>query len=105
MKKNKIILMVITSFVAIISCNQIKEDKRVLIKGANDSLLVINIPTASCENCQNVIEGGLQNEKGIKQSLLNLNTKNVSIVYDPAITSPELIKTTVTQLTYKMPCK
>lgn len=105
MKKNKIVLIVITAFFAITSCNQIKEDKRVLIRGANDSLLVINIPKASCENCQNVIEGGLQNEKGIKQSLLNLNTKNVSIVYDPTIASPQVIKATVTQLTYKMPCK
>ncbi len=98
-------LMIITVILAITACNHVKEEKRVLIKGVNDSLLVIDIPKASCENCQKVIEGGLQNEKGIKQSLLNLNTKKVSIVYDPTITSPQLIKTTVTQLTYKMPCK
>ena len=104
MKHLKIVL-IITATLAIASCNQIDEDKRVLIKGVNDSLLVINIPSASCGNCQRVIEDGLQNVRGVKQSLLNLNTKNVSVVYDPNMASSELIKKNVTQLTYKIPCK
>ena len=71
MKNIKIILILFTVILSIASCSRIKEDKRVLIKDQNDSLLVINIPAASCENCQKVIEEGLQHVKGVKQSLLN----------------------------------
>lgn len=98
-----LILMVI--LITNTSCNQIKDDNRVVIKGKGDELLVINIPAAACEKCQKVIEEGLANEKGVKQSILNLKTKDVSIVYDPQTISPEIIKTTVTELSYKMPCK
>ncbi len=86
------------------SCNQIKNEDRVLMKGKNDSLLIVKIPDAACEKCQKVIEEGLFNQKGVKQSILNLQTKEVSIVYDPLIVSPQILKDTVTELSYKMPC-
>lgn len=98
-------LKLIVLLITITSCNQINDDNRVVIKGKGDELLVINIPAAACEKCQKVIEDGLANEKGVKQSILNLKTKDVSIVYDPQTISPEIIKTTVTGLSYKMPCK
>jgi len=88
-----------------IACNQIKEENRVLFKGANDSLLIIKIPTASCENCQKVIEEGLFFEKGVKQSILDLNTKKVSIVYNPNVTTYDIIQGSVAKLILKMPCK
>jgi mercuric ion binding protein len=90
---------------AVSSCNQTAKEERVLVKGTNDSLLVINIPAASCENCQKVIEDGLYKEKGVKQSILNLNTKQVSIVYAPSITNPFIIEATVNKLATQMPCK
>jgi len=61
----KIFLLSVLLFTNI-ACNQIKEENRVLFKGANDSLLIIKIPTASCKNCQEVIEEGLSLEKGVK---------------------------------------
>lgn len=104
MKTLKIVI-IITIALSITSCSRIKEDNSVLMKDVNDSLLVINIPSASCGNCQKVIEEGLQNVRGVKQSLLNLNTKNVSVVYNPNMASSELITKAVTQLIYKIPCK
>ena len=88
-----------------IACNRIQEETRVIKKGETDSLFTISLPAAGCNNCQKVVEGGLSNEKGIKQSILNLNTKEVSIVYDPKVTNPQLIAASVTKLGDQMPCK
>lgn len=106
MKIGSIKLLFLTiGLVSSISCNQIKDENRVVIKSESDELLYIKIPAAGCGKCQKVIENGLANEKGVKQSILNLNTKEVSIVYDAQIISPEILKATVTELSYKMPCK
>lgn len=86
------------------SCNQIQDEKRVIVQGESDSLLVVKISDAACDKCQKVIEGGLKNEKGISQSILNLKTKEVSVVYDPQVTSPEIIIATITKLRPDMPC-
>ena len=86
------------------SCNQIQYEKRVLIQGKGDSLFVVKISDASCDKCQKVIESGLIDEKGIKQSILNLKTKEVSIVYDPQVTSQEIIAATISKLRPSMPC-
>ena len=105
MKKTKIIFLLITlATITTTSCNQIKDETRVVIQGEGDSLLVVKIPDAACEKCQIVIEGGLNDEKGIKQSILNLKTKEVSVVYDPQVTSPEIITTKITELRPNMPC-
>jgi cation transport ATPase len=101
----KKIVITIATALAFSSCTQIAKEERVLVKNLSDSLLVINVPKASCENCQNVVEDGLLNEKGVKQSILNLNTKQVSIVYAPSITNPFIIKATVNKLVTQMPCK
>ncbi len=90
---------------AFVSCNRIPEENRVLVKEASDSVLVVSVPKARCVNCQEVIEGGLQNEKGVKQSILNLHTKELSIVYAPDVTSPEALKESVKTLKGQIPCK
>lgn len=105
MKKiQNISLLIITALLTITSCNQIKDEKRVLMQVEGDSLFVVKISDAACDKCQKVIEGGLLDEKGIKQSILNLKTKEVSVVYDPQVTSPEIIITTITKLRPNMPC-
>ncbi len=98
-------LILTIGLISSISCNQIKDEKRVVIKSESDDLLFIKIPAAACGKCQKVIEEGLANEEGVKQSILNLNSKEVSIVYDAQIISPEILRATVTELSYKMPCK
>jgi len=106
MKKiNRIFLLLSSLIIAITSCNQIKEDNRVLVKGANDSILIIKMPTAGCQNCKKIIEDGLFTELGLSQSILNLKNKEVSIVYNPKIISSEKITKTIAELSAKMPCK
>jgi len=100
----KIILITLITISAI-SCNRIKKEERVLVKGDNDAVLVLNTPQAKCHKCQKIIEGGLQNIDGVSQSILNLNTKKISIVYNPDNTTPEILSSTVEELTTKIPCK
>lgn len=102
LKRN--LLLITISIFAVISCNQIKDENRVVIKGKTDSLLIVEIPDAACDKCQKIIEEGLANQTGVKQSILNLKTKEVSIVYDPLLVAPQNLIDTVTNLSYKMPC-
>lgn len=102
MKKIILIALIIVSTT---SCNRIKKEERVLVKGENDAVLVINTPKAKCYKCQKIIEDGLQNINGVKQSILDLNLKKVSIVYTPENTTPEILSKTVVALTKQIPCK
>ena len=87
------------------SCNTIPEETRVLAVSDTDAVLVISTPKAKCQNCQKIIEGGLDKVLGVKQSLLNLHTQEVSIVYDPEATTPELLKEKVATLKGQTPCQ
>ncbi|GAB1856878.1 hypothetical protein MHTCC0001_17140 [Flavobacteriaceae bacterium MHTCC 0001] len=101
----KTIIVIALVLLAMISCNRIEKEERELVKGEDDAVLVINTPKARCHNCQKIIEDGLQNISGVSQSILNLNTKQVSIVYAPESTSPEVLNATVEKLTEQIPCK
>lgn len=89
----------------IISCNFIGKEERVLVKGKGDEVLVLKTPKAGCHKCQRIIEEGLLNVNGVSQSILNLNSKEISIVYSPGNTTPEILSSTVGELTKKIPCK
>ncbi len=91
--------------VLFISCNRLPEETRLLIKGEGDAVLVLSVPNASCSKCQNIMETGLNNTKGIKQSILNLHTKEVSIVYDPKEASTDNLEKIVESLRTQFPCK
>jgi periplasmic mercuric ion binding protein len=101
----KKIAFIITLGFITASCNRIEKETRVLIQDKDDAVLVVNIPQASCPKCQKVMEGGLANTEGIKQSILNLNTKQVSVVYNPNITNAKAIETSINELIPQMPCK
>lgn len=101
----KKIVLTITVALTISSCNQVAKEERVLIKNPSDSLLVINVPKAGCENCQNVVEGGLYSVNGVKQSILNLNTKQVSIVYNASIITAKALEHKTKSLINEIPCK
>ncbi|MBQ4822882.1 heavy-metal-associated domain-containing protein [Aquimarina sp. MMG016] len=87
------------------SCNHIKKEKRVLIQKKGDAVMVVNIPKAACKKCQRIIEEGLQNESGVQQSILDLHTKRLSVVYTPEETSSEILGTTIEKLAKQIPCK
>jgi len=99
------LVLLIIMVLSISSCNSFPEENRILVKGETDTVLVVSVPNAGCLNCQRIIEGKLQNEKGVKQSILNLHTKEVSIVYEPSLTSPEFLENTISDLRVELPCK
>ena len=101
----KKIVITIATALAFSSCTKIAKEERVLVKNLSDSLLVINVPKASCENCQNVVEGGLSKVNGVKQSILNLHTKQVSIVYNPSVIKANELQIKTKSLINEIPCK
>ncbi|NRB82265.1 MAG: cation transporter [Winogradskyella sp.] len=102
MFKKIIVLSVLGFFV---SCNHIPEENRTLNVSQHDEVAVFSIPKAACKKCQTVIEDGLKNQNGVKQTILNLHTKEVSIVYQPEVISESVIKEKVTKLEGEIPCK
>ena len=104
MKKNLLAILLLLSFL-FISCNRIKPEERVLNTSENDAVLVVSIPKAQCANCQKVVEGGLQNFTGVKQSILNLHTKEISVVFNPALISSDNLEKKVNELAANIPCK
>jgi mercuric ion binding protein len=97
--------LVIVAFLisTLVSC--MREEKRVLALNEGDKLFELSTPTAGCEKCQKIMEEGLGKIKGVNQSILNLNTKKVSISYSPNVTDTIALKNTVVALTKKFPCK
>ncbi|MGY3793273.1 cation transporter [Aquimarina sp. 433] len=78
-----------------------EEEKRVLQIKEGDNTLVVNIPKAACKKCQKILEEGIFKESGVQQSILNLHTKNLSVVYTPEKTSPRILETTIERLAHK----
>jgi copper chaperone CopZ len=56
--------------------------------------------SAQCEQCKERIESVLAFEKGIKSSKLDLETKQITVVFQPAKTDPETIKKTISKTGY-----
>ncbi len=101
----KNVFIILLSVFALVSCNRIPEETRVLNVGEQDKVVEVEVPNAVCHKCQNFIEGGLALESGVKQSILNLHTKKVSIVFSPEETSADLLAEKVYDLIPQMPCK
>jgi len=104
----KIVLRNIITLIVVFlmtSCNRIAPENRVLHKSENDAVLVVDIPKAGCKNCQKVVETGLAKEAGVKQSILNLHTKQVSVVYNPEEITAASLKSKTLSLATKIPCK
>jgi mercuric ion binding protein len=53
-----------------------------------------------CETCKETIEHDLSFEKGVKSVHVNLDSATVIVVYQPARTSPDKIRTALTRVGY-----
>jgi copper chaperone CopZ len=61
----------------------------------------VNIQTSSvCGSCKKRIENDLSFEKGIKSAVLDLDTKLVTVVYDPEKTNPDKIRQRIAKIGY-----
>ncbi|MES2621621.1 MAG: heavy metal-associated domain-containing protein [Bacteroidota bacterium] len=57
---------------------------------------VVNIKTSAiCGSCKARIEKALASAEGVEAAVLNLNSKQVKVKYDPAKTSPEKLREVV----------
>ena len=69
--------------------------------GQQKKIDTISIKTSAvCGMCKDRIEGCLAFEKGVKSSTLDVETKIATIVYNPAKTSPEQLRKTLSKLGY-----
>ncbi len=66
---------------------------------AQDSTIVIK-STAQCGECKDKIENALNFEKGVKSSSVDVETKDVTVVYNAAKTSPEKIRIAISKAGY-----
>lgn len=56
--------------------------------------------SAQCGQCKDRIEGMFAYEKGVKSSNLDLETKIVTVVYNPEKTTPEKLRIAISKLGY-----
>lgn len=56
--------------------------------------------SAVCETCKETIEKDLSFEKGVKSADLNVETKDLTVIYDPAKTTPDKIRRRVSRIGY-----
>ncbi|MBK8660124.1 MAG: heavy-metal-associated domain-containing protein [Bacteroidetes bacterium] len=62
---------------------------------------VVNIKTSAvCESCKKRIEKGLSQQDGVMEAILNLNSKQVKIKYDPAKTSDVQLRQAIANMGY-----
>ncbi len=64
----------------------------------NDTLVIHT--SALCDMCKKTIEHDLSFEKGVKKSNLDLDTKNLTVIYDPKKTNPDKIRLAITKSGY-----
>ena len=56
--------------------------------------------SAICGMCKDRIEGALAFEKGIKSATLDVETKDLTIIYNPGKTSPDHLRKTISKIGY-----
>ena len=66
-----------------------------------DGMAVAKIKTSAvCDMCKETLEKAMAYEKGVKQSDLNVDTKILTITFDPKKTSLETLRIAVTKRGY-----
>jgi copper chaperone CopZ len=66
-----------------------------------DGPQTIKIKTSAvCDMCKETLEKAMAYEKGVKESSLDVDSKVLTVKYDPTKTTPEKIKTAVTKAGY-----
>ena len=67
-------------------------------KAANDTLKIKT--SAQCDDCKERIENKLNFTKGVKSAVLDLKTKEVTVIYNSEKIKPEEIKSAITKTGY-----
>jgi periplasmic mercuric ion binding protein len=80
--KTKIIVLFLFAYLVKGNAKDVKP-----LNTVNDTFKVFG----NCDMCKNRIEGSLDKLKGVSAASWNVDTKIIKVVYDPGLTSPELI--------------
>jgi mercuric ion binding protein len=68
---------------------------------SKDGIQTIQIKTSAvCDMCKETLEKAMAYEKGVKESDLDVDSKILTVKYDPKKTSPEKIKLAITKVGY-----
>jgi copper chaperone CopZ len=62
--------------------------------------VTLNVPTVHCRSCKLNIEETLEELDGVTASDVDLDAKTVTVNFDPAVVSAEVIASTVTDAGY-----
>ncbi len=68
------------------------------LKAQTDTVKIIT--TSLCSTCKKTIEHNLSFEKGIKKSIVNIDTKELTVIYDSKKTNPDKIRLALTKIGY-----
>lgn len=91
--KNLIIILAVLTFG--FAANAQQKDS------TQNGLQTINIKTSAvCDMCKETLEKAMAYEKGVKKSNLDVDSKLLTVTYDPKKTSLEKIKLAVTKAGY-----
>jgi copper chaperone CopZ len=89
---NKISATLIIGLVMIFSSQKVN---------AQETTAEVKIKTsATCDMCKETIEKNLAFEKGIKKSVLDVESKVVTVTYNPKKTTPEKIRLAISKIGY-----
>ena len=56
--------------------------------------------TAQCQECKEIIEKALINEKGVRFAELDIKTKKAKVIYNPKKTTPEQLRVVISKVGY-----
>jgi len=70
-----------------------------LLTSAQSDTLVVKT-SVLCNECKERIEHDLSFTKGVKSNVVNLDTKEVTVVYNGEKTNPEKIRVAITKIGY-----
>jgi periplasmic mercuric ion binding protein len=68
-------------------------------KPAKTATVVIHT-SATCDECKTIIEAALKGVKGVKKSNLDVDTKDVTVVYSPKKTDESTIRKAISKAGY-----
>jgi mercuric ion binding protein len=69
-----------------------------LVSGQTDTLIVKT--SVICNECKERIEHDLSFTKGVKSNVVNLETKEVTVIYNTEKTDPQKIRMAITKIGY-----
>jgi len=97
MKKIVIALMAIVALSIGAKAQQVTDS----LTYTKDSMAVANIKTSAvCDMCKETLEKAMAYEKGVKKSDLNVESKIITVTFDPKKTSLGKIRIAITKVGY-----